>query len=128
MKIRGAGRGMVGRMADVEITRKTRLTREEAGERLIALGKALTAGPKSKVGFDGDSIRFAVADHVEWEFQLEVDGDEVELEIELTWSDAAPAEKPAPAAAAEPPGARAEPPVAAPARRRTKSARASASG
>jgi amphi-Trp domain-containing protein len=124
-------------MADVEITRKTRLTREEAGERLIALGKSLAAGPKSTVGFDGDSIRFAVADHVEWEFQLEVDGDEVELEIELTWSDAAPAGKPAPAAAEpvepapaeEPPVARAEPPAAAaPARRRTKGSRASASG
>jgi amphi-Trp domain-containing protein len=121
-------------MADVEITRKTRLTREEAGKRLIALGKALTAGPKSTVGFDGDSIRFAVADHVAWEFQLEVDGDEVELEIELTWSDAAPAEKPAPAAAEPAPAsaepvARAEPPAAAaPARRRTKSSRASASG
>jgi amphi-Trp domain-containing protein len=68
-------------MVDVEITRKTRLTREEAGKRLIALGEALTSGARSEVGFDGDSLRFTVADHVEWEFQLEVDGDEVELEL-----------------------------------------------
>lgn len=79
-------------MADVEIKRKTRLSREQAGERLIILGKALAGGSRSEVDFDGDSIHFTVADHLEWEFELEVDGDEVELEIELKWSDAAPAE------------------------------------
>jgi hypothetical protein len=53
-------------MPDVEIKRKVRLSREEAGQRLIALGTALTAGSKSEVDFDGDSIRFAVADELEW--------------------------------------------------------------
>src|SRR4051812_33765673 len=72
-------------MADVEITRKIRLSREEAGERLLVLGKALTGGSRSELDFDGDSIRFTVADQVEWEFELEVDGDELELEIELKW-------------------------------------------
>jgi amphi-Trp domain-containing protein len=78
-------------MADVEIKRKTRLTRKAAGERLIALGTKLVESSVSELEFDGDSIKFAVADHVEWEFELEVDGDEVELEIELKWSDPAPA-------------------------------------
>jgi amphi-Trp domain-containing protein len=80
-------------MPDVEIKRKVRLSREEAGQRLIALGTALTAGSKSEVDFDGDSIRFAVADELEWEFELEVEGNETELEIELKWSDS-PATEP----------------------------------
>jgi amphi-Trp domain-containing protein len=79
-------------MPDVEIKRKVRLSREEAGQRLIALGTALTGGSKSQVDFDGGSIRFSVADHLEWEFELEVDGDETELEIELKWSDSVIAE------------------------------------
>jgi amphi-Trp domain-containing protein len=39
------------------------------------------------MGVDGESIRFAVADALDWEFELEVDGDETELEIDLKWSD-----------------------------------------
>jgi amphi-Trp domain-containing protein len=85
-------------MADVEIKRKIRLSRRQAGERLIAVGKALAGGATSELDFDGDSIRFTVAAEVDWEFELEVDGDEMELEIELKWSDAKPA-APAPAPA-----------------------------
>ena len=81
-------------MPDMEIKRKVRLSREEAGKRLIALGTALAADPKSQVDFDGDSIRFVVADQLEWEFELEVDGTETELEIELKWSDPPAAEHP----------------------------------
>ena len=84
-------------MADVEIKRKIRLSREEAGERLIVLGKALTGGPRSELDFDGGSVRFTVAEELQWEFELEVEGDETELEIELKWSDAPAAEHPAPA-------------------------------
>jgi amphi-Trp domain-containing protein len=83
-------------MADVEIKRKIQLSRKQAGERLIALGKSLVDGATSELEVGGDSIRFTVADKVAWEFELEVDGDELELEIELKWSTAAPA---APAAA-----------------------------
>jgi amphi-Trp domain-containing protein len=82
-------------MPDMEIKRTVMLSREEAGQRLIALGKALTEGPKSHVDFDGDSIRFVVSDQLEWEFELEVDGDQTELEIELKWSDAKAADDPA---------------------------------
>ncbi len=74
-------------MPDVEIKRKVRLSRAEAGRRLIALGEALSGGPKSEMDFDGDSIRYTVADNLEWEFELEVDGDETELEIEMKWTD-----------------------------------------
>jgi amphi-Trp domain-containing protein len=86
-------------MAEVEIKRKIRLSREEAGERLILLGKALSGGSATELNFEGDSVRFEVADQLEWEFELEVDGDELELEIELKWSNGTSA------AAAEPPAA-----------------------
>ena len=82
-------------MADMEIKRKIRLSRKEAGERLIDLGKALAAAPTSELSIDGDSIRFTVADELDWEFELEVDGDEMELEIELKWTRAAAAAPPA---------------------------------
>lgn len=75
-------------MPDVEIKRKTQLSRGEAGRRLIALGTALTEGAESQVDFEGGSIRFTVADRLDWEFELEVDGHETEVEIELKWSDA----------------------------------------
>ena len=88
-------------MADVEIKRKTRLSRKQAGERLIALGKALTDGATSELEFGGESVRFTVADQVAWAFELEVDGDELELEIELKWSTAAPAAPATPAAASK---------------------------
>jgi amphi-Trp domain-containing protein len=78
-------------MAEVEIKRKVQLSRAEAGERLIALGKALSEGPTTELKFEGNSVRFDVADRLEWEFELEIDGDELELEIELKWSSGAPA-------------------------------------
>jgi amphi-Trp domain-containing protein len=81
-------------MPDLEIKRKVRLSRAEAGQRLIALGTALAGGTESEVVFDGESIRFGVADELEWEFELEVDGDETELEIELKWTDSPVAEAP----------------------------------
>jgi amphi-Trp domain-containing protein len=86
-------------MADVEIKRKVRLSRKEAGERLIHLGTALAAAPTSELDFDGDSIRFKAADELDWEFELEVDGDDLEIEIELKWSHAPAA--PAPQAEAK---------------------------
>jgi len=86
-------------MADVEIKRKIQLSRKQAGERLIALGKSLVDGATSELEVGGDSIRFTVADKVAWEFELEVDGDEIELEIELKWSTAAPVASAAPAGA-----------------------------
>jgi amphi-Trp domain-containing protein len=84
-------------MADVKIERKQRLSRQEAGERLIALGRALAGGSTVEWESGDDSISFAVADEVAWEFELEVDGDGRELEIELTWTTAAPAARPRPA-------------------------------
>jgi amphi-Trp domain-containing protein len=101
-------------MAEIEFERKSRLTRQQAGERLIALGKSLQGGSKSKFEHDGDSIQFSVGAEIAWEFELNIDGDEVELEIELKWSNrksAAPSKPAAPAkrtAAAKRPAKRAK--------------------
>jgi amphi-Trp domain-containing protein len=72
---------------NVEIKRKVRLTRQEAAERLIALGNALAGGSEVDLSSDGASIKLGVAGHVDWELEIEVDGDETELEIEIKWKD-----------------------------------------
>jgi amphi-Trp domain-containing protein len=73
-------------MAEVEFERKLRVSREQAGERLVTLGRSLMGGARSKLEHEGDSIHFTVADELDWEFELNIDGDEVELELELKWS------------------------------------------
>jgi amphi-Trp domain-containing protein len=73
-------------MADVEIKRTTKLTRKEAGERLIVLGNALAGDSSAEVEYDGSAVKLAVPGDLSWEFELEVEGDEVELEIELKWT------------------------------------------
>jgi amphi-Trp domain-containing protein len=60
---------------NVEIKRKVRLTRQEAAERLIALGNALAGGSEVDRRSDGASIKLGVAGHVDWELEIEVDGD-----------------------------------------------------
>jgi amphi-Trp domain-containing protein len=112
-------------MAEVEFERKIRVSRQQAGERLIALGKSLIGGAKTKLDHEGDSIQFTVADELDWEFELEIDGDEVELEIELKWTNRKPASRAAASkrgAAVKKP-ARAKPPAA---RKRAKSSRRAA--
>lgn len=74
-------------MPSIEIKRKTRLTRQEAAERLIALGNALASGSEVELSAGGDSIKIGVAGSVDWELEIEVDGDETELEIEIKWKD-----------------------------------------
>lgn len=76
-------------MPKVEIKRKSRLTRQEVADRLIALGNALAGGSEIELSSGGDSIELAVADQIDWELEIEIDGDETELEIELKWRDAA---------------------------------------
>ena len=87
-------------MADVEIKRKVRLSRQEAGERLVQLRGRRSGQRRAQLDFDGDSIRFTVAEKLDWEFELEVDDHGLEIEVELKWSHASAA--PAPPAGAKP--------------------------
>jgi amphi-Trp domain-containing protein len=89
-------------VADVEIKRKIRLSREPGGRAPDRPGQGVDRRGHVRAGLRRDSLRFKVADEVDWELELEIDGDEIELEIELKWSDAKPA-APAPAASQTPP-------------------------
>ncbi|TCJ93550.1 amphi-Trp domain-containing protein [Nocardia alba] len=106
-------------MPKLEIKRKTELSRKEAGERLIMIGRALVAGSEVELKTGDDSIEVVVADRLRWELEIEVDGDETEIEIEISWHDDPVAEtssvatpkpksapKPAPAKTARRPRAR----------------------
>jgi amphi-Trp domain-containing protein len=79
---------------NLEITRKTVLTRQQVADRLIAWGNALAAGSEVELESGDDSIKVTVADEIQWELEIEIDGDETEIEIELKWRD-----RPAPAKA-----------------------------
>ena len=74
-------------MPKVEFKRKTRLSRQEAADRLIALGNALSSGSEIELGAGEDTLKLGVAAHLNWELEIEIDGDETELEIEIKWTD-----------------------------------------
>ena len=63
---------------NVEFKRKARLSRQEVADRLIALGE-LSSG--------GDTLKIGVASQVDWELEIEIDGQETEIEVELKWTD-----------------------------------------
>ena len=74
-------------MPKVEFKRQTRLSRQEAADRLIALGNALSSGSEIELGTGADTLKLGVAAHLNWELEIEIDGDETELEIEIKWTD-----------------------------------------
>lgn len=71
-------------MPKLEIKQKAELSRKQASERLIALGRALATGSEVKLDSGGDTISLVVADRLEWELEIEVDGDQVEIEVEFS--------------------------------------------
>ncbi|WP_418344801.1 amphi-Trp domain-containing protein [Rhodococcus pyridinivorans] len=75
-------------MPKLEIKQKADLSRKQASERLIALGRALATGSEVELDSGGDTISLVVADRLEWELEIEVDGDQVEIEVEFSWRDA----------------------------------------
>ena len=60
------------------------LSRQEVADRLIALGNALASGSEIELSAGGDTLKLGVASHVDWELELEIDGDETELEMEIS--------------------------------------------
>ena len=74
-------------MPNLEIKRKLTLSREEAAERLVALGRALADSSDVELSSGGDKLKLSVGSSVEWELEIEIDGSETELEIELKWHD-----------------------------------------
>ena len=69
----------------IEITEKTRLSREDAAARLRALADALAKN--NEVEFERGGLRFKVRvpDMVDLKLEVEIGDDERELEFEITW-------------------------------------------
>lgn len=74
-------------MPKLEIERKLTLTRQEAADRLVAIGRALGEGSEVELSSGGDKLKLSVGASVEWELEIEIDDNETELEIELKWRD-----------------------------------------
>ena len=89
-------------MPKLEIKKSATLSRKQASERLIALGRALADGSEVELGAAGDSITVEVAKQVRFELEVEVDGDETEIEIEISWRDNGTEDTAVSAPAAEP--------------------------
>jgi len=75
-------------MPDVKVERKSSMTRAEAAEWIADVGKALSGEGTVSIRLADTTVDVKVPEHVRFEAELEVDGDEVELEIELKWSTA----------------------------------------
>jgi amphi-Trp domain-containing protein len=75
-------------MPDVKVERKVGMTRAEVAEWIADVGKALSGEGTVSIRLADTTVDVKVPEHVRFEAELEVDGDEVELEIELKWSTA----------------------------------------
>ena len=69
----------------IEISEKTRLSREDAAARLRDIADMLAR--HNDVEFERGGLKFKVhvPDEVDFKLELEIGDDENELEIELTW-------------------------------------------
>jgi amphi-Trp domain-containing protein len=76
---------MVDGMDLLEISKRERLTREEAAARLHALADELARHNQLEFTEGSTRMRVAVADEVELEVEIEIGDDGAELEIELKW-------------------------------------------
>jgi amphi-Trp domain-containing protein len=71
--------------------RKEHVSRDEAAQRLIALGQALANGGSLDIGAGGEKHLVAVADDLRWEYDTKAKAEHVEIELELRWQQVAPA-------------------------------------
>jgi amphi-Trp domain-containing protein len=69
----------------IEITERTRLSREDAAARLRAVADALAKN--NELEFERGGLRFKVRvpDMVDLKLEVEIGDDERELEFEITW-------------------------------------------
>ena len=75
-------------MSDVKVEHKVTLTRAEVAKWIADVGVALSGEGTASLVLAESTVELKIPDHVRFEAELEVDGDEVELEIELKWSTA----------------------------------------
>lgn len=75
-------------MADVKFEHKESLSRERAAIWLTALSRAFSHGGEVSLPVGEGTLGLHLPDHVQAEFEVEVDGDEVQVELEFTWTTA----------------------------------------
>jgi amphi-Trp domain-containing protein len=73
-------------VSDVKVQQKQSLSRQEAARFIAALAGGLGEDGKVTVQLGSSTLELSVADQVDWELEVEVNGDEIELELELKWS------------------------------------------
>jgi amphi-Trp domain-containing protein len=71
-----------------KFNKKISLSRQEAADRMIAIGEALAANAETTLELDGESIPVSVPDRLTFELELK----DTELEIELEWVQTSSAE------------------------------------
>jgi amphi-Trp domain-containing protein len=75
-------------MSDVKVENMTTMTRHEVARWFADIAEALSADGPVTLKLAGSTVELEVPEHVRWEAEVEVDGDEIELEFELKWSTA----------------------------------------
>ena len=77
-------------MPDFKHKEKTRVSRQEAAERLVDLAYTLVTGRPLELSVDGEKVRVQVPERLVFERESKSEGDCVELDVELSWSSGAP--------------------------------------
>jgi amphi-Trp domain-containing protein len=73
-------------VSDVKVQQRQTLSRHEAARFIAALAEGLGDDGKVMVRLGSSTLELSVANQVDCEFEVTVDGDEIELELELKWS------------------------------------------
>jgi len=73
-------------MSDFKHKHKEQLSRQAAGDRLIAIGTALTGGADLDLELGEQRAVVAVADDLRSELEVKSKGDRVKIEVELSWA------------------------------------------
>jgi len=78
--------GGVARPRVTEIEWETKMRREDAAALLRRLADGLESGKKVELEHGGLELKLGVAEEVDLEIEVELNGEETEVEIELGWS------------------------------------------
>ena len=83
----GAHAGTENAVSDVKIEQKQKLSRQEAARFIATLAEGLRDDDGTvTIHLGSSTLALSVANQVDCELEVAVDGDEIELELELKWS------------------------------------------
>lgn len=72
-------------MSDVKHKEALTVTRQEAGDRLLAIAESLTEGTTLNLSIGGQQVSYQIPDSVTIELEADAEGDRGELEVKLKW-------------------------------------------